>query len=108
MGPDNVKRTYIYDEDQGTFFPYDPSKDVNKAPNTPNPQIPNTTTYTNDPTGYKKYVDEVKGLDRSTDPPKSKYGPAGVYVWEDGKPLYKDTNGNWQIGSHDGTTFVTN
>lgn len=49
MGPDGVKRTYIYDEDQGTYFPYDSSKDVNKAPNTPTPTpspTPNTPKVT--------------------------------------------------------------
>ena len=105
MGPDGVKRTYIYDEDQGTYFPYDPSKDLNKAPNTPTPSPtpvpnpnPNPNTYTNDPTGYKKYVNDKGGT----------YGASGNYVMEDGTPFYKDANGNWQAGSYNGTTFVTN
>ena len=105
MGPDGVKRTYIYDEDQGTYFPYDPSKDLNKSPNTPTPSPtpvpnpnPNPNTYTNDPTGYKKYVNDKGGT----------YGASGNYVMEDGTPFYKDANGNWQAGSYNGTTFVTN
>ena len=56
-------------------------------------------TYTNDPAGYKKYVEEVK---------KGVYGPSGTYTMEEGVPFYKDAEGKWQAGSHDGTTFVTN
>ena len=58
-------------------------------------------TYTNDPAGYKKYVEEVK---------KGVYGPSGTYTWEDGAPFYKDSDGKWQAGSYDETkkTFITN
>lgn len=58
----------------------------------------NTQSYTNDPTGYKKYVEDKGGT----------YGTSGNYVMEDGTPFYKDSSGNWQAGSYNGTTFVTN
>lgn len=57
-----------------------------------------TAQYTNDPTGYKKYVEDKGGT----------YGTTGNYVMQDGTPFYKDSNGNWQAGSYNGTTFVTN
>ena len=64
-------------------------------------------TYTNDPAGYKKYVDAVKGMNSDN---TSKYGASGSYVWEDGAPFYKDSDGKWQAGSYDETkkTFITN
>jgi hypothetical protein len=66
---------------------------------------PPSGTYTNDPAGYKKYVDVVKGMNSDN---TSKYGASGSYVMEDGVPFYKDADGKWQAGSHNGTTFVTN
>ena len=70
-----------------------------KSTQTPNPNPnPNPNTYTNDPTGYKKYVNDKGGT----------YGTSGNYVMEDGTPFYKDASGNWQAGSYNGTTFVTN
>jgi len=54
--------------------------------------------YDNDPAGYKKYAEDKGGT----------YGTEGNYVFQDGKPYYKDSDGNWQEGSHDGKTFITN
>jgi hypothetical protein len=63
---------------------------------TPNPNTGNT--YSNDPAGYKKYAEDKGGT----------YGTTGNYVMQDNVPFYKDSYGEWQAGSYNGTTFVTN
>jgi hypothetical protein len=64
----------------------------------PPPVVPPSGTYTNDPTGYKKYAEDKGGT----------YGTNGNYVMQDNLPFYKDSYGEWQQGSYDGTTFITN
>jgi hypothetical protein len=82
----------------GTERLYQPNSS-NTNNNSNNNSNNNTSqTYTNDPTGYKKYVEDKGGT----------YGASGNYVMEDGTPFYKDSDGNWQAGSYNGTTFVTN
>lgn len=72
-GPDGVLRTYIYDENQGTFFPYDPTKDVNKSqtpnpPNPPNPPTPNTpnTGSLTATTQVQSVVKKIPGFENAT------------------------------------------
>jgi hypothetical protein len=71
---------------------------VGEAPENPDnskPETDNQKTYTNDPAGFKKWVEDNGKT----------YGIEGGNVWEDGKPFTKDANGNWQKIKHDGATF---
>ena len=70
----------------------------NSGGTTPTPTPTPTNTYSNDPAGYKKYAEDKGGT----------YGTTGNYVMQDNLPFYKDSYGEWQQGSHNGTTFVTN
>jgi len=98
--PNTGLMNFVVTYKDGTIKTFNENYKLTKT-ETPNPtQTPSTTTYTNDPTGYKKYVKDKGGT----------YGTNGNYVMEDGKPYYKDSNGNWQEGKYDATTktFVTN
>lgn len=66
-----------------------------ETPDNSNTETDNQKTYTNDPAGFKKWVDDTGKT----------YGISGGYVWQNGKPYAKDTSGNWNKLSHDGKTF---
>jgi hypothetical protein len=98
--PNTGLMTYFvkYKDDHVEEFDENGTKKSSTPVVPPPPVVPPSGTYTNDPTGYKKYVEDKGGT----------YGTNGNYVMQDNLPFYKDSYGEWQQGSYDGTTFITN